>query len=107
MNRELSIEVRGEAYMPKRSFEALNEERIKNEEEPFANPRNAAAGSLRQLDPKIAAKRNLDIFVYSIAELDEMGETQSQGLDFSTNSDLKRIRNEKMRQHRRSHYADR
>ncbi|MEC1679574.1 NAD-dependent DNA ligase LigA [Bacillus mojavensis] len=83
MNRSLSIEVRGEAYMPKRSFEALNEERIKNEEEPFANPRNAAAGSLRQLDPKIAAKRNLDIFVYSIAELDEMGvETQSQGLDF-------------------------
>ncbi|MFS0665364.1 NAD-dependent DNA ligase LigA [Bacillus mojavensis] len=83
MKRSLSIEVRGEAYMPKRSFEALNEERIKNEEEPFANPRNAAAGSLRQLDPKIAAKRNLDIFVYSIAELDEMGvETQSQGLDF-------------------------
>ncbi|MEC1621814.1 NAD-dependent DNA ligase LigA [Bacillus mojavensis] len=83
MNRSLSIEVRGEAFMPKRSFEALNEERIKNEEEPFANPRNAAAGSLRQLDPKIAAKRNLDIFVYSIAELDEIGvETQSQGLDF-------------------------
>ncbi|MEC1408699.1 NAD-dependent DNA ligase LigA [Bacillus halotolerans] len=83
MKRSLSIEVRGEAYMPKRSFEALNEERIKNGEEPFANPRNAAAGSLRQLDPKIAAKRNLDIFVYSIAELDEMGvETQSQGLDF-------------------------
>ncbi|USP96148.1 NAD-dependent DNA ligase LigA [Bacillus vallismortis] len=83
MKRGLSIEVRGEAYMPKPSFEALNEERIKNEEEPFANPRNAAAGSLRQLDPKIAAKRNLDIFVYSIAELDEIGvETQSQGLDF-------------------------
>ncbi|KUP31827.1 NAD-dependent DNA ligase LigA [Bacillus halotolerans] len=83
MKRSLSIEVRGEAYMPKRSFEVLNEERIKNGEEPFANPRNAAAGSLRQLDPKIAAKRNLDIFVYSIAELDEMGvETQSQGLDF-------------------------
>lgn len=96
MNRELSIEVRGEAYMPKRSFEALNEERIKNEEEPFANPRNAAAGSLRQLDPKIAAKRNLDIFVYSIAELDEMGvETQSQGLDFLDELGLKRIRNEK------------
>ncbi|MED4810430.1 NAD-dependent DNA ligase LigA [Bacillus atrophaeus] len=83
MKRNLSIEVRGEAYMPKRSFEALNEERLKKEEEPFANPRNAAAGSLRQLDPKIAAKRNLDIFVYSIAELDEMGvDTQSQGLDF-------------------------
>ncbi|MCY8520466.1 NAD-dependent DNA ligase LigA [Bacillus atrophaeus] len=83
MKRNLSIEVRGEAYMPKRSFEALNKERLKKEEEPFANPRNAAAGSLRQLDPKIAAKRNLDIFVYSIAELDEMGvDTQSQGLDF-------------------------
>ncbi|MCY8519166.1 NAD-dependent DNA ligase LigA [Bacillus atrophaeus] len=83
MKRSLSIEVRGEAYMPKRSFEALNEERLKKEEEPFANPRNAAAGSLRQLDPKIAAKRNLDIFVYSIAELDEMGvDSQSQGLDF-------------------------
>ncbi|AKL83384.1 NAD-dependent DNA ligase LigA [Bacillus atrophaeus] len=83
MKRNLSIEVRGEAYMPKRSFEALNEERLKKEEEPFANPRNAAAGSLRQLDPKIAAKRNLDIFVYSIAELDEMGvDTQSQVLDF-------------------------
>ncbi len=69
--------------MPKRSFELLNKTRLERDEEPFANPRNAAAGSLRQLDPKIAAKRNLDIFVYSIAELDEMGvETQSQGLDF-------------------------
>ncbi|MDA1477119.1 NAD-dependent DNA ligase LigA [Bacillus changyiensis] len=83
MSRDLSIEVRGEAFMPKRSFEQLNKARIEREEEPFANPRNAAAGSLRQLDPKIAAKRNLDIFVYSIAELDEMGvETQNEGLDF-------------------------
>ncbi|MGO4075972.1 NAD-dependent DNA ligase LigA, partial [Staphylococcus aureus] len=64
IKRPLSIEVRGEAFMPKPSFEALNEKRIQNEEEPFANPRNAAAGSLRQLDTKIAAKRNLDIFVY-------------------------------------------
>ncbi|WP_226567486.1 NAD-dependent DNA ligase LigA [Bacillus stratosphericus] len=82
INRPLSIEVRGEAFMPKPSFEALNEKRLQNEEEPFANPRNAAAGSLRQLDTKIAAKRNLDIFVYSIADLDEIGvETQSEGLD--------------------------
>ncbi|AVM22910.1 NAD-dependent DNA ligase LigA [Bacillus pumilus] len=82
IKRPLSIEVRGEAFMPKPSFEALNEKRLQNEEEPFANPRNAAAGSLRQLDTKIAAKRNLDIFVYSIAELDEIGvETQSAGLD--------------------------
>lgn len=94
--------------MPKRSFEALNEERIKNEEEPFANPRNAAAGSLRQLDPKIAAKRNLDIFVYSIAELDEMGvETQSQGLDFLDELGLNESGTKKMRQHRRSHSTDR
>ncbi|MFQ3544248.1 NAD-dependent DNA ligase LigA [Halobacillus rhizosphaerae] len=61
-----TIEVRGEAFMPKKSFIALNEERESKEEEPFANPRNAAAGSLRQLDPKIAAKRNLDIFLYGI-----------------------------------------
>ncbi|MGE6631639.1 NAD-dependent DNA ligase LigA [Bacillus sp. NPDC077027] len=81
INRPLSIEVRGEAFMPKHSFEALNEKRLQDEEEPFANPRNAAAGSLRQLDTKIAAKRNLDIFVYSIAELDEIGvESQSEGL---------------------------
>ncbi|RWZ57989.1 NAD-dependent DNA ligase LigA [Halobacillus fulvus] len=61
-----TIEVRGEAFMPKRSFVALNEAREKEEAEPFANPRNAAAGSLRQLDPKIAAKRNLDIFLYGV-----------------------------------------
>jgi len=63
-----TIEVRGEAFMPHKSFLALNEQREKNDEEPFANPRNAAAGSLRQLDPKIAAKRNLDIFLYGVGE---------------------------------------
>ncbi|KAB8130124.1 NAD-dependent DNA ligase LigA, partial [Gracilibacillus oryzae] len=63
-----AMEVRGEAYMPQRSFLALNEAREKREEEPFANPRNAAAGSLRQLDPKIAAKRNLSIFLYAVGE---------------------------------------
>ncbi|WP_191559789.1 NAD-dependent DNA ligase LigA [Metabacillus idriensis] len=84
LKKNLSIEVRGEAYMPKSSFEKLNETRIQLEEEPFANPRNAAAGSLRQLDPKIAAKRNLNIFVYSIADLGEEtgAATQSAGLDF-------------------------
>ncbi|MCO7124586.1 NAD-dependent DNA ligase LigA [Sporolactobacillus shoreicorticis] len=61
----IDIEVRGEAYMPKKSFDKLNEERKKNEEPLFANPRNAAAGSLRQLDPKISAKRRLSVFLYS------------------------------------------
>lgn len=76
------IEVRGEAFMPKKSFEALNEAKLVNDEMPFANPRNAAAGSLRQLDPKLAAKRNLDIYVYSIADLGETGVvSHSEGLD--------------------------
>ncbi|WP_026691226.1 NAD-dependent DNA ligase LigA [Alteribacter aurantiacus] len=69
LGEEVDIEVRGEAFMPKRSFERLNEAKEKKGEQLFANPRNAAAGSLRQLDPKIAAKRNLDIFVYSIGQL--------------------------------------
>ena len=62
------IEVRGEAYMPHASFLALNEAREKAGESLFANPRNAAAGSLRQLDPKIAASRNLDLFIFSYGE---------------------------------------
>jgi len=58
--------VRGEVFMPKKVFHALNEEREKRGEALFANPRNAAAGSLRQLDPKIAASRKLDILVFNI-----------------------------------------
>lgn len=68
INERETIEVRGEAFMPHKSFLALNEARMSKEEEPFANPRNAAAGSLRQLDPKIAAKRNLDAFLYGVGE---------------------------------------
>ncbi|AIY04713.1 DNA ligase [Planococcus sp. PAMC 21323] len=62
----VTLEVRGEVFMPKSSFHALNEQRGEQGEELFANPRNAAAGSLRQLDPKIAASRNLDVFIYGI-----------------------------------------
>ena len=58
--------VRGEVFMPKKVFEQLNEIRESNGEPLFANPRNAAAGSLRQLDPKIAAKRKLDILIFNV-----------------------------------------
>lgn len=60
-----NIEVRGEVYMPIDAFKRLNEERISKDESPFANPRNAAAGSLHLLDPKIVARRPLDIFIHS------------------------------------------
>lgn len=94
-----TIEVRGEAFMPHKSFLALNKEREANEEEPFANPRNAAAGSLRQLDPKVAAKRNLDIFLYGVGEW-EAGELDSHSgrldyleeLGFKTNPEWKRCK---------------
>ncbi|GAV23911.1 NAD-dependent DNA ligase LigA [Carboxydothermus pertinax] len=63
------LEVRGEAYMPKESFARLNEQREERGEPLFANPRNAAAGSLRQLDPKITAERDLSAFMYAIGEV--------------------------------------
>lgn len=75
---DLTLEVRGEIYMPKKSFIALNLEREANEEELFANCRNAAAGSVRQLDSSIAAKRNLDVFLYYY--LDQKVETQEAAL---------------------------
>ncbi|WP_046175756.1 NAD-dependent DNA ligase LigA [Domibacillus indicus] len=82
LQKPLTMEVRGEAFMPKQSFIALNAIRDEKGEEPFANPRNAAAGSLRQLDPRIAASRNLDIFLYGIANPGPLGiSTHSEGLD--------------------------
>jgi len=63
---DITIEVRGEIYMPKASFESLNKERKEKGEKEFANPRNAAAGSVRQLDSSIAASRNLSTFLYHI-----------------------------------------
>lgn len=66
----VTLEVRGEAYLPKPAFERLNALREARGEPLFANPRNAAAGSLRQLDPRVAAHRRLAVFVYSLAEAD-------------------------------------
>ena len=97
LNQPVSLEVRGEAFMPKKSFVALNKIKDENGEEPFANPRNAAAGSLRQLDPRIAASRNLDIFLYAIGDVGQTGiQSHSEGLDlldtlgFKTNKERKR-----------------
>lgn len=71
----ISIEVRGECFMPKKSFVQLNQAREAEGKDIFANPRNAAAGSLRQLDSKITAKRNLDTFLYTVADFGPMKAT--------------------------------
>ena len=64
------LEVRGEVFMPKAGFEKLNRKAIENDEKLFANPRNAAAGSLRQLDPKITATRPLAMYCYSVGKVE-------------------------------------
>jgi len=74
-NKVKNVEVRGEVYFPTKGFEKYNKEQAKRGEPVFANPRNAAAGSLRQLDPRIAASRPLDIFIYFISHSEK---------DFST-----------------------
>ena len=73
------LEVRGEVYMPRDVFQKLITEQQNNDEVPFKNPRNAAAGSLRQKNPKIVAKRKLDIFVFNLQRVD--------GIDFKTHSE--------------------
>ncbi|MBR5157059.1 MAG: NAD-dependent DNA ligase LigA [Clostridia bacterium] len=77
------LEVRGEVFMAKDTFDSLNARREKNEEPLFANPRNAAAGSLRQLNPAIARERKLDIFVFNIQKIEGVEiKTHTEALDF-------------------------
>lgn len=77
------LEVRGEVFMPKAGFEKLNQLARENDEKVFANPRNAAAGSLRQLDPRITAKRPLAMYCYSVGKVEgaDMADTHSLMLD--------------------------
>ncbi|MGL4521510.1 MAG: NAD-dependent DNA ligase LigA [Bacilli bacterium] len=84
LSENISVQIRGEAYMSKTAFERANEERTANGEEPFANPRNAAAGSLRQLDPEIVRKRRLSLFAYGVVGSEALGlKTHDEALHFT------------------------
>ena len=86
------LEVRGEVFISKKDFEKINAERENLEEPLFANPRNAAAGSLRQLDPKIAAKRRMDIFVFNIQQTEGVEiNSHIEGLRFLKEQGFKTI----------------
>jgi DNA ligase (NAD+) len=83
LSRPIDAIVEGEVWMSEKALASLNEARVKNNEPLFANPRNAAAGSIRQLDPKIAAARNLDTFIYDVAQSsEEVPDTQDKELDY-------------------------
>lgn len=83
LKKDVTIEVRGEVYMPKRVFAALVGEQEQNGEKPFKNPRNAAAGSLRQKNPAVTASRSLDIFVFNVQRYGGDGLTgHKQSIDF-------------------------
>ncbi|MGL4819023.1 MAG: NAD-dependent DNA ligase LigA, partial [Bacilli bacterium] len=84
LSEPLSVQIRGEAYMSKGAFQRANEERQNKGEEQFANPRNAAAGSLRQLDPEIVRKRRLSLFAYGVVGSESLGFTRhSEALDYT------------------------
>lgn len=82
LHKNISIEVRGEIYMPHESFQKLNQLRSESNEALFANPRNAAAGTMRQLDSKVVASRNLAIFVYAIVNQEMYVDTQFDLLNY-------------------------
>ncbi len=81
LKKSEDIIVEGEIWMPKQSFDLLNKKKQDAGEELYANPRNVAAGTIRQLDPQIVAERNLDIFVYDIAQTDHNFTSQTQELE--------------------------
>lgn len=90
------LEVRGEVFLSRDNFNKINEALEVAEQPLFANPRNAAAGSLRQLDPKIAASRNLDIFVFNIQRIEDMAiNSHTEGLQFLKEQGFKTILNDK------------
>ena len=97
LNKDVDIEVRGEIYMPIKSFNKLNEEREKNGEALFQNPRNAAAGSIRQLDSKIARSRNLDAFLYHVPDTDKKTHYEAlmelKELGFIVNPNVRLVKN--------------
>ena len=97
LNKDVDIEVRGEIYMPIKSFNKLNEEREKNGEALFQNPRNAAAGSIRQLDSKIARSRNLDAFLYHVPDTDKKTHYEAlmelKELGFIVNPNIRLVKN--------------
>lgn len=98
--QDIDIEVRGEIYMPKKSFEDLNKEKEALGEKVFANPRNAAAGSVRQLDSSIAAKRKLSTFIYHLPNYQQFNVNSQydalnfmKDLTFTVNSNIKKVDN--------------
>ncbi|MFA5029203.1 MAG: NAD-dependent DNA ligase LigA [Patescibacteria group bacterium] len=100
LTEALNIEVGGEVYMPKKSFDKLNQQNKKNKLPLFANPRNAAAGSVRQLDPKVAAQRDLDSFMWTIYEPQYFGLKKHEeimkkmaGLGLKVNGHWKKVKN--------------
>jgi len=82
LSEPLNLEVRGEVFISRTDFEALNRQREQEAQPPFANPRNAAAGSLRQLDPQLTARRPLKIFIYGLGANDLQLETQEDILNY-------------------------
>ena len=86
ISKNIDVEIRGEVYMKRSVFNYLNDVRVSNNEEPFKNPRNAAGGSLRQLDATITRDRELDLFAYTLVEPEKYGvESQTEALEFIKN----------------------